>query len=341
MSEFTLNKRFEKALKGEFLDMVPVCSVTQTGTVELMEMTGSYWPQANYDASKMAALALAGHEIAGFENVRCPFCTTVLAETLGCTVAEGSVDIQPYVTDFPCKKKNDVKNITVPDSLLESRRTSVVLDAVGILKDHVGGDVPVVAGLVGPAGLASMLAGMKNYLMWFVTNPEVVEELMGVLTDACIEYANGLLERGADAVTLIDSEAGPDIIAPQMFETSVFPLYRKFCREVKGLKILHMCGDATAVLDPVADSGFEAISIEEKVGVSFAKRIVGNRARLIGNVSPSDTLLTKGPEEVMIEAKACLEDGIDILAPGCGLAPHTPLENIKALFRARDEYCSL
>ncbi len=265
----------------------------------------------------------------------------MLAETLGCTVAEGSIDIQPYVTDFPCKKKKDVKNISVPDSLLESRRTSVVLDAVGILKEHVGEDVPVVAGLVGPAGLASMLAGMKNYLMWFVTNPEVVEELMGTLNEACIEYANGLLERGADAVTLIDSEAGPDIIAPQMFETSVFPLYRKFCREVTGLKILHMCGDATAVLDSLANVGFDGISIEEKVSVSFAKEIVGNRVRLIGNVSPSDTLLAKGPDEVMIEARACLEDGIDILAPGCGLAPHTPLENIKALFRARDEYCSL
>ncbi|WP_440945751.1 methylcobamide:CoM methyltransferase MtaA [Methanosarcina sp. T3] len=341
MSEFTLNKRFEKALKGVSTGTTPVCSVTQTGTVELMEMTGAYWPQANYDASEMADLALAGHELAGFENVRCPFCTTVLAETLGCTVAEGSIDIQPYVTDFPCKKKKDVKDITVPDSLLESRRTSVVLDAVGILKERVGEDVPVVAGLVGPAGLASMLAGMKNYLMWFVTNPDVVEELMGILTEACIEYANGLLERGADAVTLIDSEAGPDIIAPQMLETSVFPLYRKFCREVPGLKILHMCGDATAVLDPLADAGFEGISIEEKVGVSFAKGIVGNRVRLIGNVSSSDTLLTKGPEEVIIEARACLEDGIDILAPGCGLAPHTPLENIKALFRARDEFCSL
>lgn len=341
MSEFNLNTRFKKALKGESHGIVPVCSVTQTGTVELMEMTGAYWPQANYDASKMAALALGGHEIAGFENVRCPFCTTVLAETLGCTVDEGSVDIQPYVTDFPCKKKKDVKNISVPDSLLESRRTSVVLDAVGIIKKHVGEDVPVIAGVVGPAGLASMLAGMKNYLMWFVTNPEVVEELMGTLTEACIEYANDLLERGADAVTLIDSEAGPDIIAPQMFETSVFPLYRKFCREVKGLKILHMCGDATAVLDPLADAGFEGISIEEKVQVSFAKEIVGDRVRLIGNVSPSDTLLMKGPEEVIIEARACLEDGIDILAPGCGLAPHTPLESIKALFRARDEYCSL
>ena len=216
--------------------MVPVCSVTQTGTVELMEMTGAYWPQANYDAEKMAALALAGYEIAGFENVRCPFCTTVLAETLGCTVDEGSIDIQPYVTDFPCKNKKDVRDIAVPDSLLESRRTSVVLDAVEILKEKVGEDVPVVAGVVGPAGLASMLAGMNNYLMWFVTNPEVVEELMGILTDVCIGYANGLLERGADAVALIDSEAGPNIVAPQMFETSVFPLYRKFCRDVPGLK---------------------------------------------------------------------------------------------------------
>jgi [methyl-Co(III) methanol-specific corrinoid protein]:coenzyme M methyltransferase len=338
MSEFTLKERFQKAVKGEAVDIVPVCSVTQTGTLELMEMTEVYWPQANYEAEKMAKLALAGYEIAGFENVRCPFCTTVLAETLGCTVDEGSIDIQPYVTDFPCKKTEDVKHITVPDSLLASRRTSVVLDAVEIMKGKVGEDIPVIAGLVGPAGLASMLAGMRNYLRWFVTNPDVLEELMEILIEACIEYANCLLEKGADAIVLIDSEAGPDLIAPEMFQKSVLPLYRKFCREVRGIRILHMCGDATLVLDPLADAGFDGISIEEKVSVGLAKEIVGNRVRLIGNVSPSDTLLTKNPEAVMNEATACLEDGIDILAPGCGLAPQTPLKNIKALLKARDIY---
>jgi [methyl-Co(III) methanol-specific corrinoid protein]:coenzyme M methyltransferase len=97
-----MKERFQKAVTGKPSDIVPVCSVTQTGIVELMEITGAYWPQANYDAKKMAALAMAGYEIAGFENVRCPFCTTVLAETLGCTVAEGTIDIQPYITDFPC-----------------------------------------------------------------------------------------------------------------------------------------------------------------------------------------------------------------------------------------------
>ena len=60
-----------------------------------------------------------------------------------------------------------------------------MLDAVEILNEKVGETVPVVTGIIGPAGLASMLAGMRNYLMWFVTNPEVVEELMGVLTAAC------------------------------------------------------------------------------------------------------------------------------------------------------------
>ena len=43
-------------------------------------------------------------------------------------------------------------------------------------------------------------------------------------------------------------------------------------------------------------------------------------------------------EEIKAEAKKCLEGGIDILAPGCGIAPKTPVRNIRALVEARDEY---
>ncbi|WP_261788823.1 uroporphyrinogen decarboxylase family protein [Methanosarcina siciliae] len=42
------------------------------------------------------------------------------------------------------------------------------------------------------------------------------------------------------------------------------------------------------------------------------------------------------------EAFTCLEsevDEVDILAPGCGLAPETPLKNLKALVEARNEFC--
>ena len=59
---------------------------------------------------------------------------------------------------------------------------------------------------------------------------------------------------------------------------------------------------------------------------------------MIGNVSPSRTLLFGTPVTVKAEAKQCLSDGVDILAPGCGIAPRTPLVNIRALVEARDEW---
>jgi [methyl-Co(III) methanol-specific corrinoid protein]:coenzyme M methyltransferase len=49
--------------------------------------------------------------------------------------------------------------------------------------------------------------------------------------------------------------------------------------------------------------------------------------------------LLPGPvDKIKAEAKQALEEGVDVLAPGCGIAPMTPLENIKAMVAARDEY---
>jgi len=104
------------------------------------------------------------------------------------------------------------------------------------------------------------------------------------------------------------------------------------------LNILHMCGDATMILDPIAESGFEAVSLEEKVDMQYASETVGNDICLIGNISPSNELLLQSPDVVKKVSKQCIEDGVRILAPGCGIAPHTSLSNIQAFVAARDEY---
>jgi [methyl-Co(III) methanol-specific corrinoid protein]:coenzyme M methyltransferase len=364
LSDLTLKQRFIASLEGKDVDKVPVCSVTQTGIVELMEMTGAKWPDAHYDPQKMATLAIAAHEITGLEAVRFPFCNTVMVQTLGCTITEGSFDSQPQIIDFPCKKKEDVEAIssmsgmsgnldgsvcpelarsaqgclTIPQDLLESRRIKTVLEATDIIKSRVGDDVPVIAGVLGPAGIACCLCGVKNYLRWCITKPDVLEELIALGARVCTEYANALFDHGADAVVIIDSEAGPDLFPPPLFESMIMPHYRSITKEMKGHSILHMCGDATDILDNMADSGFEGLSIEEKVDLAYANQVVDGRSCLIGNVSPAFTLLAKTPEHIKKEAKQCIEDGAGILAPGCGIAPHTPIENIRAFVAARDEY---
>ncbi|ETA69387.1 MAG: [methyl-Co(III) methanol/glycine betaine-specific corrinoid protein]:coenzyme methyltransferase [Methanolobus sp.] len=338
MSGLTAKERFIRSLEGKEVDKVPVCSVTQTGVVELMEITGSKWPQAHYDPEMMATLAIAGNTIAGLEAVRFPFCNTVIPETLGCIFNEGSIDTQPYQLDFPCKTKEDAANFSIPADLAKSRRIEIMLKTAEIIKDRISDDIPLVAGMIGPASIAFYLSGAKNYLHWCITDPELLKRLMKLGTEICIEYSNLLFERGVDAVVIIDSEAGPDLLPPPLFTELVLPEYHLLTSEMKGHKILHICGDATDILDPMANSGFEGLSIEERTDLSYAKSIVGDRACLIGNLSPAATLLSKSTDQIKKEAKQCIEDGAGILAPGCGIAPRTPVENIKAFVASRDEY---
>ncbi|MDK2892902.1 MAG: [methyl-Co(III) methanol/glycine betaine-specific corrinoid protein]:coenzyme methyltransferase [Methanohalophilus sp.] len=327
-------------MKGEAVDKVPVCSVTQTGTVELMNLTGAHWPEAHYDAEKMATLAIAGYEIAGFEAVRCPFDGTAIAQTLGCTINEGTSDTQPSIVDFPCKEIEDIQNIAIPDNFLESERISTILNATKIIREKVGDDVPVVTGMLGPAAISFALAGARNYLMWSVMEPDALKELVQIGTEVCIEYSNALFDCGADVICIPDSEAGPDLVPPEFFKSMILPEYRKIASGTDGLMILHICGDATAILDLIPESGFEGISIEEKTDVGYAREIIGDRACLIGNVSPVRVLLMGSTKDVKEDAKYCIDKGVDILAPGCGLAPHTPLTNMRAFVDARDEYYS-
>lgn len=52
-------------------------------------------------------------------------------------------------------------------------------------------------------------------------------------------------------------------------------------------------------------------------------------------------MLTGTCEEIKEDARRCVEGGINVLAPGCGIAPKTPIKNIRALIEARDAYYKL
>ncbi len=336
-------ERFTRSLQRKEVDKVPVCSVTQTGTMELMEMTGTSWPKAFTDPEEMAALAMAGYEIAGLEGVRYPFSSPDIPQAFGCAYSGGTKHSPPHQTDFPCKSPEKVSDVVIPDNLYESPGIKSMIETTGILRkriDDKGYELPLIAGILGPASFASCIAGVNNYLLWSVKEPEALQKLINLGGEVCAEYANVLYDHGADSVVIIDSESGPDLFPPPLFEPMFLPVYKKMTNVMKGLNILHMCGDATLILEPMAESGFMGVSLEEKVHMDYASHVVGNDICLIGNISAADDLLLHPPEFVKASAKKCIEDGTRILAPGCGIAPYTPLANIKAFVSARDEYYS-
>ena len=50
MESMTMLECFNRSIQRKEVDKVLVCSVTQTGTVELMKMAGTSWPKAFWDS---------------------------------------------------------------------------------------------------------------------------------------------------------------------------------------------------------------------------------------------------------------------------------------------------
>ncbi|AKB84993.1 methylcobamide:CoM methyltransferase MtaA [Methanococcoides methylutens] len=337
MTDLTPKERLMKALNQEEVDKTPVVSVTQTATVDLMEQTGAAWPEAHSDPEKMAALSIASHEIAGLEAVRYPYCLTVLAEAMGCEVNMGTQDRQPSVTDHPYPK--GVDNLEMPADLLNQGRIPAVLEASKIIREKVGDDIPLIAGMEGPVTLASDLASVKKFMKWSIKKPDDFETILDFATEACIEYANALADAGADVICVPDPVASPDLMNPSTFDTMLKPRLIRFAEGVKCPMVLHVCGNVTPILDMMADCKFEGLSIEEKVeDLKGAISKAGDRAVIVGNVSSPFTLLAGDVAKVKEDSKKALDNGVAVLAPGCGIAPKTPVENIKAMVETRDEY---
>ncbi len=337
MSEFTLKARLLAALEGKPVDKVPVCSVTQTGIVELMDEVGAPWPESHTNPELLAKLAIANYELSGLEAVRVPYCLTVLVEAMGCEINMGTKNRQPSVIGHPYPKS--LEGAAIPEDLLQRGRIPAVLEAIKIVREKVGPDVPIIGGMEGPITVASDLVSVKSFMKWSIKKTDLFEQSLDIATEAAIIYANAMVEAGADVISVADPVASPDLMSPASFKQFLQARLQKFSSSVDSVTVLHICGNVNPILNDMADCGFEGLSVEEKVGSpKKAKEVIGDRARFVGNISSPFTLLPGPVDRIKAEAKQALEEGVDVLAPGCGIAPMTPLENIKAMVAARDEY---
>jgi uroporphyrinogen decarboxylase len=179
-----------------------------------------------------------------------------------------------------------------------------------------------------------------------VTDPEGAQRLI----DFCAGFIWRLTERIIDhplvpGFNLSEPVASPDMISPLSFKRFVKPALAELVNRARTMgkySMIHICGDSTGLLEEVAEVGPTAFSLESKVDLAQAKRVLGGKVCVAGNVSPTGSFLSGTPEEVINEAKACLaawgEDGGGyILTVGCDFPKEVPLKNALALMSLKEE----
>ncbi|HIH74318.1 MAG TPA: MtaA/CmuA family methyltransferase [Methanosarcina sp.] len=329
-----------RTLEGKTPARIPAGIFTTAPIIELMDLSGAARPEADNQPEKMAVLAFSQYVNASFETVRYPFDMVVLAEALGCAVDPGTKVKLPAVLRGSMEISPSVPEL--PEDMLERGRIPAVLQATEILREKAGSHLPLIAGMESPAELAASICGITHFLKWTIKRPHIVRRLIDFCTDACIIYARECLKRGADVVVFVDAISSPNMISPDTFRSLVKPGLERVPKALSGGKsVLHICGAADSIIYDIAACGFDGLSLEGgtknlKTASRFAHE---SGAALIGNIPTSGTLFRGSPEDVKKEALTYLESGIDVLAPGCGLAPKTPLKNLKALVEARNEFC--
>ncbi|MDI3538939.1 MAG: [methyl-Co(III) methylamine-specific corrinoid protein]:coenzyme methyltransferase [Methanolobus sp.] len=330
MVTYTPKERLARALTGKDVDRMPAVSFTQTATVEQMEACGASWPEANEDAQKMATLAEAGHKQVGFEAVRVPFDITAEAEFFGCQIKPGTKEQQPSVVGHVVKDMSDIEKLREYD--LNQGRVSVVCDAIRILADKYGKELPIMGSMLGPFSLAQHMNG-DDWFMAIMTDEAFGMALMDLTTEFNIAYAKKMAENGADTMVIIDPTASAQLIGDEFYEKFVVPAHKKIAdamRELGVTTVLHICGDTTSGLELMESSGVDAISVDQNVDVATAVGKV-DKAVIVGNLDPVNVLWNKDPELVKAASQKVLDAGVEVLAPGCGIVSKTPTKNLQAM----------
>ncbi len=343
MNQMNSWQRCMAALHFEMPDRVPV--VPQAFLVAC-RTAGYHIGQINKDGKLIAKTHLQCQEKFGYDGIVVDVDDATLAEACGAKIKFREDDVAVVDEAEPLLKDlKAVGDLRLPDPQKDGR-LPVWLEATQILREKLGGEVFLMGRAdQGPFDLACLLRGAQNFLMDLLTaDPQDVYNLLHYCRKAGTLFAKAQKDAGADATSIGEAYAGPNLISPDMYRDFAFEHQKLMAEEVQAYGIplsLHICGDASGIIEDMAQTGSQIIEIDWKVDMGRAKKIVGDRAVLMGNVDPSDPLVWGTPEKVMEQAKNILVQtggrGL-LLSSGCAMGYNTPDENMQALVRAAAEH---
>jgi [methyl-Co(III) methanol-specific corrinoid protein]:coenzyme M methyltransferase len=326
-------ERLQRTLRKQSVDRPAViCSggMMNAAVVEVMNNTGHTLPEAHHDVALMAALAADVQQATGFENLGLPFCMTVEAEVLGSAIDFGTLACEPKIARERFAS-SATAHFDARCSLLKSGRIATVAAAVERLAAQHS-EQPVVASLTGPVSLAASLVDPMQFLKDLRKDRENAHRVLDAVSDFLVDFARILAESGASVVCIGDPTATGEILGPKMFEEYAIPYLNRVINGIHAARtpvIVHICGKLEQVKYLLPALAADAISTDALVNL---KQLKAEYPQLTTMGNLSTYLLEYGPEErVVRQTEQLLRDGIDIIAPACGLSTASALGNIRAL----------
>jgi MtaA/CmuA family methyltransferase len=290
---------------------------------ELMDRMDAPFPEAHLNADKMAALAIGGHTIMGFDNVMPLFSVVHESAALGVSIDWGQKEIMPSTKGILYNEPGEIDN---SNKFLDSPHARTPLDALRIIKKELKDSACITGKVFGPWTLAYHVFGIEDFLMWSYTDVEKTKMILEKLKVITIKYAKAQLEAGADCITVAD-HVTRDLCSPEAYRDFVFPIHKEIAKEIKCPLILHICGYTLDRIQYINKTGFSCFHFDSKNNDVEMRKAASNISLAGGTNNPQ--LLRSGKEEDIIkDIEQKISAQIDIIGPECAVPLDTPLINM-------------
>ncbi|RBW48170.1 uroporphyrinogen decarboxylase [Marinobacter sp. F3R11] len=221
-----------------------------------------------------------------------------------------------------------------------------VMNAVSTIRSALNGRVPLIGFSGSPWTLATYMVeggSSKDFreakkLMY--GQPEVMHSLLDRLADAVIDYLNGQIRAGAQAVQIFDTWGG--VLSSWAYEEFSLRYMKKIVdnliRENDGryIPVILFTKNGGQWLESIADSGADAVGLDWTTDIGNARSRVGDRVALQGNMDP--TMLYAPPERIRQEVGDILRrygsGSGHIFNLGHGITPDVDPEHARAFIEA-------
>ncbi|CDF97835.1 uroporphyrinogen decarboxylase [Avibacterium paragallinarum] len=309
------NDRYLRALLREPVDMTPVW---------MMRQAGRYLPE--YKATR----ATAGDFMSLCRNAELACEVTLqplrrydldaailfsdiltIPDAMGLGLSFGAGEGPKFAR--PIENKSAVQNLPIPDP---EQELQYVMNAVRTIRRELKGEVPLIGFSGSPWTLATYMVeggsskAFTKIKKMLYAEPETLHLLLDKLADAVALYLNAQIKAGVQSVMIFDTWGG--VLGHREYLEFSLQYMQKIVenliRQNEGRKVpatLFTKGGGLW-LEAIADTGCDAIGLDWTVNLAEAKKRVGHKVALQGNMDPS--VLYASPARIEQEVRSILAD---------------------------------
>ncbi|HET6912839.1 MAG TPA: uroporphyrinogen decarboxylase [Rhodanobacteraceae bacterium] len=246
----------------------------------------------------------------------------------------------------PLRSTSDIEKLGVPDPETSLR---YVPDALRLIRKELDGRVPLIGFAGSPWTLACYMVegeGSRDFARvkaLALDDPATMHKLLDVNARAVASYLAAQAAAGAQALMVFDTWGG--LLSPTMFGefsarylSQIAALLRENAH-AREIPLILFSKGANAHLETLAMSGCAALGVDWTITLDDARRRVGDRIALQGNLDPA--ILLASPETIRREVRRVLDDfgphPGHVFNLGHGITPEVDPENVRVLVEAVHE----